>query len=288
MPNTALDTRTTTPETAYVGPLPLYCELHESAPKDPLVLFLPGIATHTGLYRNFLDAIARQGFNVVGVDLRGHGRSNGDRGLFTVDEVVEDISAIIDHYGERFNGPVALLGYSFGSPLALAAAEADDRVRALVCHTLMLGSHPPDWFHFLGWQALGWTSITLPHWRVNLRSLLDVDQLIFNNKYTSWIADDGLLVWEYPVKTLASVFGYRHRVFKEQLPFRAAVLTGEHDEVVRPSYTKSVLGRLTHRFESQVLPEMDHMSPFVQTEALAATSAAWLRRLLSGAKKAAS
>jgi hypothetical protein len=30
---------------------------------------------------------------------------------------------------------------------------------------------------------------------------------------------------------------------------------------------------------------MDHLSPFVQTEALAATSAAWLRRLLSGAKK---
>ena len=40
--------------------------------------------------------------------------------------------------------------------------------------------------------------------------------------------------------------------------------------------------------ESQVLPEMDHLSPFVQTEALAATSAAWLRRLLSGAKRAAS
>lgn len=285
MPNTAYDTQSQSPETAYVGPLPLYCELHEAGPNDPLVLFLPGIATHTGLYRNFLDAIARQGFNVVGVDLRGHGRSNGDRGLFTVDDVIADISAIIDHYCTRFPGPVALLGYSFGSPLALAAAEAEPRVKALLCHTLMLGSHPPDWFHFLGWQALGWTSLTLPHWRVNLRSLLDVDRLIFDSHYTSWIADDGLLVWDYPVKTLASVFGYRHRVFREQLPFRAAVLTGEHDEVVRPSYTKALLGRMTHRFESQVLPEMDHMSPFVKTEQLAATSAAWLRRLLAGAKK---
>jgi len=285
MSQTAFKSAVAEPETAYIGPLPLYCELHEAAPSDPLVLFLPGIATHTALYREFLDAIARQGFNVVGVDLRGHGRSNGDRGLFTVDEVVEDVSAVIDHYGERFSGPIAMLGYSFGSPLALAAAEADDRIKALLCNTLMLGSHPPDWFHFLGWQALGWTSVTLPHWRVNLRSLLDVDRLIFNSHHTKWIADDGLLVWEYPVKTLASVFGYRHRAYKEQLPFRAAVLTGEHDEVVRPNYTKTVLEQLTHRFESQVVPEMDHMGPFVMTEELAATSAAWLRRLLNGSKR---
>jgi alpha-beta hydrolase superfamily lysophospholipase len=282
MLQTAHQTPAHEPESAYIGPLPLYCELHEAEPDDPLVLFLPGIATHSALYRHFLDAIARQGFNVVGIDLRGHGRSNGDRGLFTVDDVVADISAIIDHYGARFSGPVALLGYSLGSPLALAAAEADARVRALLCHTLMLGSHPPDWFHFLGWQALGWTSVTLPHWRVNLRSLLDVDRLIFSSRHASWIAEGSLLVWDYPVKTLASVFGHRHRAHTEQLPFRAAVLTGEDDEVVRPSYTRSLLERMTHHFESQVLTETCHMGPFVHAEALAATSATWLRRLLAG------
>jgi alpha-beta hydrolase superfamily lysophospholipase len=285
MPQTVFSAQPPQPETAYIGPLPLYCELHEAGPDDPLVLFLPGIATHTALYRDFLDTIARQGFNVVGVDLRGHGRSNGDRGLFTVDQVVADVSAIIDHYETRFPGPVALLGYSLGSPLALAAAEADGRVKALVCHTLMLGSHPPDWFHYLGWQALGWTSLTLPHWRVNLRSLLDVDRLMFSSRHAAWIAEDGLLVWDYPVKTLASVFGHRHRVHNEQLAFRSVVLTGEEDEVVRPTYTKTLLARLTHRFESEVLTGMSHMAPFVHTEALAATSARWLRRLLNGKRR---
>jgi pimeloyl-ACP methyl ester carboxylesterase len=108
---------------------------------------------------------------------------------------------------------------------------------------------------------------------------------MFSSRHAAWIAEDGLLVWDYPVKTLASVFGHRHRVHNEQLAFRSVVLTGEEDEVVRPTYTKTLLARLTHRFESEVLTGMSHMAPFVHTEALAATSARWLRRLLNGKRR---
>jgi alpha-beta hydrolase superfamily lysophospholipase len=264
------------PETVKVGDLPLHCEFYPAAASAPLVLYLPGIATYSALYREFLTALAGHGFNVVGMDLRGHGYSGGPRGHYMVEEVVEDARAVLAHFAARVSGPQQVIGYSIGAPLALAVAEAEPRVSAVLCHSLLLGHLAPDWLHLLGWQGLRWTNLFLPGWKVNLRTLLDLDRLLRQTAYAARLGGDERLVWDYPVRTLASVFAHRHRVATDLQHFRAGVVVGEHDEVVTPGYTRRLLERLAHPFDCIEMAGACHMAPFHAGRALARLSAGWL------------
>ncbi|QKK11517.1 MAG: alpha/beta fold hydrolase [Pseudomonadota bacterium] len=73
--------------TEQVGDLPIHCEVFASAPAAPLLVFLPGISTYSALYAKMLYRLSQHGFNVVGIDLRGHGHSGGPRGEYTVEAV---------------------------------------------------------------------------------------------------------------------------------------------------------------------------------------------------------
>src|SRR5688500_17842575 len=59
------------------------------------VVFVGGLSNHALGYADFQYQLSRRGWNVVGVDLRGHGRSSGKRGDFTIEMVVEDLAAAV-------------------------------------------------------------------------------------------------------------------------------------------------------------------------------------------------
>lgn len=281
-PSRLLDSLGATPylrfrTTERVGDLPIHCEVFASTPEAPLLIFLPGISTYSALYAEMLYRLSQHGFNVVGVDLRGHGHSGGERGAYTVDEVTEDIRGVIDHFTTRFRGPVMLYGYSIGAPLALAVAENDTRVEALLCHTLFVSEHAPDLLHLWGWHWLQHLSFFLPHLRLPLRRLFNLQDLIPQRRFHKLIADDPLLVNSYPLLTLASVFNRRSRAVREQLPFRAAILSGDHDELVPFSYLERLTAKLTHPLDLIRVAGGTHMLPFWEPDRCADLAAAWLQ-----------
>jgi pimeloyl-ACP methyl ester carboxylesterase len=72
--------------------------------------------------------LAHHGFNVLAVDLPGHGRSGGDAPA-SVEEAAEFIEALLDAAGVKQAG---LIGHSWGSLIALeAAAKLKDRITHL-------------------------------------------------------------------------------------------------------------------------------------------------------------
>jgi pimeloyl-ACP methyl ester carboxylesterase len=69
---------------------------------------------------------------VLALDHRGHGRSTntGDAASYTVDQLVADLAALLDH---AVGGPVDLLGHSMGGYVALGLAlDRPDLVGSLV------------------------------------------------------------------------------------------------------------------------------------------------------------
>lgn len=56
----------------------------------PCVVFLPGTMTHPLFYEEFLDGLARAGFNVVGVHFQDHGKSPRGKRLFSLDDLVQN------------------------------------------------------------------------------------------------------------------------------------------------------------------------------------------------------
>jgi len=260
-----------------VGDLPIHCELYESRPEDPVVLFVPGIGTYSEMYCEFLHELSRERLNVVGVDVRGHGRSGGPRGLYRVEEVARDLSEVITRLEQDFVGPFAVFGSSIGSVLGLACAEKDERVRALLCHTLFITECPPDLLHLIGWNWVAWSRTLVPHVKLNLRSFLDISRLLQGNHLGQFARYDDLIVWDYPVETLASLYTRRTRAYTEELGFRGGVIIGDSDEIIDLSYERFVVRRMRHPFDLILIPGGRHMLPFDRPDAMIRAAGRWLR-----------
>lgn len=77
--------------------------------------------------------LSSAGYRAVLVDLRGHGRSGGDRLGFGRQEA-EDLSQVIDELERRdlLAGRLGVYGFSYGATAAIHLAGIDDRVDAVV------------------------------------------------------------------------------------------------------------------------------------------------------------
>lgn len=263
-----------------VGDLPIHCELYESGKKDPVIIFLPGIGTYAEMYCEFLSKLSSWGFNVVGVDLRGHGYSGGERGVYTVGEVIEDIRHVVDEMIKRFNPNVSLFGCSIGAPLARACAENDPRIKALLCHTLFLSEYPPDFMTLTGWNMLRMSNLFLPDFKIDFRSFIDVESLLSGNPYADFVDYDTLIVWEYTVRTLSDIYSYKTRLLSEAMNFKAAIITGDHDEVLTIDYMTYIVSKMKHPFEIITIPNARHMLPFLNIRETVLAARDWFRENL--------
>jgi len=102
-----------------------------------------GMVTSTDVLRQARPGVdpyrmlARAGLNVRAVDLPGHGRSGGRRGHLTWRAALDALHDAVGAATDRWDTPVALGGTALGGALAAYAALSDDRVAAVVAHTLI-------------------------------------------------------------------------------------------------------------------------------------------------------
>ena len=122
-------------------------------PSDPVMVFVPGTSVYALLYVEFMYKLSREGFNVIGFDPRGHGKSSGKRGSYTLDELVEDTRAVIDHALSVYGDKVAVSGSSQGGMVAFYCAAAEPRLKAAVCHNV-IAPDEPDNERMTRWPAL--------------------------------------------------------------------------------------------------------------------------------------
>lgn len=264
-------------QTLTVGDVPIHLELYESGKDDPVIVFLPGIGTYAEMYCEFLYKLSTWGFNVVGVDLRGHGYSGGRRGVYTVRQVVFDLKQVVTALSEKFSGPIGFFGCSIGAPLAMACAENDPRIKALLCHTLFLSEYPPDAFTYYGWNSLKFTRLFLPDFKIDFRSFIDVNALVRGNAFADFIDYDELIVWEYSIDTLADLYSIKTSLVEEKRDFKAAIITGEDDEVIQVNYMRHIIEKMKHPFDFICIANARHMLPFLNVRETVHAARDWFK-----------
>jgi alpha-beta hydrolase superfamily lysophospholipase len=111
--------------------------LPEGAPKA-VVAICHGVNSHGGQYTWTGEQLVAQGFAVYAVDLRGRGKSDGER--FYVEDVAEyaaDIGGVIAIAKERHPGlPVFLLGHSAGGVTScIYTLDHQDELAGFICES---------------------------------------------------------------------------------------------------------------------------------------------------------
>jgi alpha-beta hydrolase superfamily lysophospholipase len=105
-----------------------------------------GIGEHTGRYESVAMFLNREGYALVGMDLRGHGKSGGQRGHFSFEDAMNDIDLLISQAQALFPGkPVFLYGHSLGGLLVLdyAMKRPASSLKGIIATSPALGTANP-------------------------------------------------------------------------------------------------------------------------------------------------
>lgn len=106
-------------------------EAHAAA----VLILVHGFIEHSGRYAETAEQCGRHGLAVFAIDLRGHGKSEGDRALvWSFDQYLADLELLWQCASQRQPGrPVFLFGHSLGGVLALLFALArQEDLRGLI------------------------------------------------------------------------------------------------------------------------------------------------------------
>jgi lysophospholipase len=138
-----------------------------------------GGGEHAGRYEETAMRLNREGYSVVAPDLRGHGRSPGQRGhILRFEEYLEDVAACLGIEVRPADRPPILLGHSLGGLVSTYYAIAHPAtIRCLVLSSPLWGLNVPvpSWKHQLacGLSVL-WPSFSMAR-PVNAASVLSHD-----------------------------------------------------------------------------------------------------------------
>jgi alpha-beta hydrolase superfamily lysophospholipase len=130
-----------------------------------VVVIVPGFNAHSGRYAWVAEQFNVQGLAVYAVDLRGRGKSEGERfyvGNF--DDYVADVAATVSMAKSRTPGlPIFLMGHGAGGGVAcFFALERKGEPAGLICASFSFELPAPDFVL----AALKGLSHLLPHSRV--------------------------------------------------------------------------------------------------------------------------
>jgi len=235
------------------GDIELHLDVFSASDKGPALVFVPGTSVYSLFYAEFMHKMSLLGFNVVGFDPRGHGRSSGLRGSYTIDTLLEDARAVVGYAMDRFGDGVAISGSSQGGITAFYAAGSDERLSAAVCHNIaVLGE--PEAFGITRWPAfskqfsklLPLAALT-PELRIPISSYLDLsaEPTKFGPNALEFVKNDPLAVLALASKALASLSSTPPPRPIEQIEVPVMVIQGELDAMFTEAYTRPIYDRLT-------------------------------------------
>jgi acylglycerol lipase len=119
------------------------------------ICLVHGIGEHTGRYPHVAAAYNQAGYAVLGLDLRGHGLSEGQRGFTpSYDAFLDDIDVLLGEARSRYPSlPLFFYGHSLGGNLVLYhALRRQPALTGVVASSpqLRLAFQPPAWKTTMG------------------------------------------------------------------------------------------------------------------------------------------
>jgi acylglycerol lipase len=199
-----------------------------------VVVICHGFNAHSGQYQWVGEQFAALGFAVYALDLRGRGRSDGER--FYVDQIadyVSDVASVITLAKTREAGlPVYLLGHSAGGVVScIYTLEHQSQLAGLICESFAFQVPTPDF----AIAVLKGVSHLAPHAHVVKLKNEDFSR---DPEVVRAMNNDPLIAGEVqPTQTVAEMARADDRLKREfpLITLPLLILHGTLDKVTRPS-----------------------------------------------------
>jgi pimeloyl-ACP methyl ester carboxylesterase len=268
------------------GGLELHLDLFLSEPSDPALVFFPGTSVYSIFYAEFMHKMRLEGFNVVGIDPGGHGRSEGRRGSYTISSLLSDAQAAVTYCVNRFGERVAIAGSSQGGIVSFYAAASDRRLKAAVCHNIAI-LDDPDSVRLTRNPRLSRSMMrflplvrVLGGVRIPVSSYLDLKAEVtkLGGSADEFIKRDPFATSSITLGALASLASTPLPCPPEKIEVPVMVVHGERDNIFPLDYVKSIYDRLTCRKEFLLLKDRPHLVMTDYVDEIVPGVTDWLNR----------
>lgn len=192
-----------------------------------------GFNSHSGQYVRAAETFAARGLAVTALDLRGRGRSDGERFYVdSMDDYVSDLAVAIDFAKSKHADlPLYLLGHSAGGVTAvLYALDHPDGLDGLICEDFAFRAYAPN----AALKLLEGASHIIPHVHV---LKLPMEAFSRDPEWLAQIKADPLTKDEsQPVETVAALARAGERLERElrNITLPVLILHGTADKATRP------------------------------------------------------
>lgn len=249
-----------------------------AAPDGPTLLLLHGWTASADLqFLTAYEALA-QHWSFVGVDHRGHGRGLRPPVPFTLEDCADDAAAVVRALGV---GPVIVVGYSMGGPIALhLASRHPDVVAGMVLQATAL-----EWratrreraqWRFL--RVMGWAlrHFAYPRWlQRGVERLIHADHDL--SPYLPWMLgemrrNDPWMV----IEAGRALSRYDARPWASTLKAPTAVVLTTRDRLVPPRKQRALARAMDA--DRRIVPlDGDHLAPWEHPDRFAEATVAAVR-----------
>ena len=199
-----------------------------------VIIIVPGFNAHSGYYGWVAEQFVATGLAVYAVDLRGRGKSDGERFYVeTFEDYVRDVEAVMAMVNSRESGlPIFMLGHSAGGVVAcLYTLDHQAALAGLICESFAHELPAPD-FALAVFKGL---SHVAPHAHV---LHLPNERFSRDPKAVEAMNNDPLIAHEtQPTQTMAAMVRADERLKKEfpLITLPILILHGTLDKNTKPS-----------------------------------------------------
>jgi acylglycerol lipase len=192
-----------------------------------------GVNSHGGQYIRAGEEFAARGFAVTALDLRGRGKSDGERFYAeSIDDYVSDLGQAIELGRSKHPDlPVYLLGHSAGGVTSVTyALDYQDRIDGLICESFAFRVFAPNF----ALKLLEGASHVAPHAHVLKLKMEDFSR---DPEWVSQLNADPMTLDEVqPVATVAAFARAGERFDREfgRITLPVLILHGTADHATRP------------------------------------------------------
>ncbi len=267
------------------GKLDLHVDVFEYDKNAPTVIFVPGTSVYALCYAEILFKLGCAGYNIVGLDPRGHGQSTGTRGDYTISEIMDDVRAVKEWTKDRFNKSISLMGTSQGGIVCLYLAAADDDIDSVVCHNFADLTHPAtsrianvkgifNAFRPIVKQfASAFSNMQVP-----ISLYLDLSKIKLRNfgNVRHFVDQDPLALKTVSLRALKSLMTTKLTKPLPEIQTPVMVFQGNRDTVFPTYYTRLLFNELNCRKRLKLFPEMNHALMIDDVDEILPSIVAWL------------
>ncbi len=265
------------------GPHRLHGKLRLARPRAPIITLLHGLGFHSFEYEALAQLLAQSGLSSLAFDFRGHGRSEGPRGHWVLQDLVEDALNAVAMVSRRAEGPIGVFGNSLGAIVGVYLAARTTRVRSLVasgCPTRVADFAVNRWRRSL-LSVLRAVARVVPI-RVSVNHFIPYGRILLRPEITAQVRRDRLITdaRRFAPATYADMFAWNALGAVSEVKVPLLVLYALHDGL-QPPEQSTMLFEAAHGDKALRALDTGHVPNLENPEVVAAILVDWFGKTLA-------